>query len=471
MKRTSPANHIRLLYALACCSLLMRAPFASAFELQVVGSDELEPALVRVNIVIETRGAKDTVEINGKVIPNYSPAIIQEFPSMGVVLDPQNFVMTFLGYRWVDIDNQEARVEITTSEGQKLKGKLVGIDQHNGVAVVKLLDGKLKKTPVCVQCEIKDGAIVMAPVFRDTEKSEYQESRILSASTGRRSLDPDAWILKANRPFPDIGLPILSEDLSVLGFIASLDPMGMQTVVYPVGQLLASAEKILKANGDVRIGWLGIFLDTSHPSADSGVSIKQIVRGSPAQKAGLAAGDLLLKYDGHQIIDEVQFVQLVQDTAIGSKVKLDLVRQGRPVVNTVVIGSRKTVPNRSKLSFNLTGAFDPAAKGIIPELTPPNPRLLMGLGTEMLSPPLAEALQLPQQTGLLVLEVAPKLAADQAGVLAGDVIISIDGQPIIDAPSFASFLLTHNWGAQSVLKVLRKGVERTIIVQLPTQDQ
>jgi serine protease Do len=472
MHYTPRANWIHFICTLACCSLLMSAPFAAGHDFQDSPGDDSVPSLVRVSIIIEVHGARDTVEINGKVIPNYSPVIIQEFPSTGVVLDQQNYIMTFLGYRWVDIDNHQARIAVTTNEGQKLSGKLVGIDQHNGVAVIKLLDGKLKKTPVCVQCEIKDGAIVLVPVIKDTERSEYQEARILSASMGRRSLDPEAWILKVNRPFPDIGLPILSEDQNVLGFIASLDPMGMQTVVYPIAQLLESAEKILKANGDIRrIGWLGVSLDSSRPSVSPGVSIKRIEQGSPAQKAGLAAGDLLLRFDGRQIKDEVQFVQLVQDTAIGSKVKLDFVRQGRLVSNTVVVGARRAAPNRGKLSFNLTGAFDPNAKGIIPELTPPNPRLLMGLGTEMLTPPLAEALQLPQQTGLLVLEVAASLPADQAGVLAGDIILSIDGQPIMDAPSFASFLLTHPWGAQSVLKVLRKGVERTIVVQLPGQGR
>jgi serine protease Do len=214
-----------------------------------------------------------------------------------------------------------------------------------------------------------------------------------------------------------------------------------------------------------------VYLDSSRPSVGPGVSIKRIEEGSPAHKIGLTAGDLLLKFDGRQIRDDLQFVQLVQDTAIGSKVKLDLVRQGRPVSMTAVIGARKSAPNRSRFSFNLTGAFDPNAQGFIPELTPPNPRLLMGLSTEMLTPPLAEALQLPQQTGLLVLEVAPNLAAEHAGVLAGDIILSIDGQPIMDAPTFASFLLTHNWNTQSILKVLRKGIERTIVVQLPIQGR
>jgi len=118
------------------------------------------------------------------------------------------------------------------------------------------------------------------------------------------------------------------------------------------------------------------------------------------------------------------------------------------------------------LSFNLTGSFDLEGRGLIPELSPPNPRLLMGLSTEMLTPLLAEALQMPGRTGLLVLGVAPDMPAERAGVHVGDIIVSIDGQPITEPSGFASFLQTHAWGTQSVLNVLRKGTEVTILVQL-----
>jgi S1-C subfamily serine protease len=62
--------------------------------------------------------------------------------------------------------------------------------------------------------------------------------------------------------------------------------------------------------------------------------------------------------------------------------------------------------------------------------------------------------------------VAPKLPADLAGVMIGDIIVSIDGQPILDPLGFTSFFLTHAWGSQSILKVIRKGTEHTLIVQL-----
>jgi S1-C subfamily serine protease len=136
-----------------------------------------------------------------------------------------------------------------------------------------------------------------------------------------------------------------------------------------------------------------------------------------------------------------------------------------------LIEARKPQESGGGLSFDLTGALDPAAKEIVPELTPRNPRLLMGLSTEMLNPQLADALHLPGQTGLLVINTAREMPAERAGVLAGDVIISIDGQPITDASSFASFLMTHAWGGESILKVLRNGVEHTLVVQIPDQER
>ena len=116
--------------------------------------------LVRVTIFksfTDTRGAGQTVELNGRTIPNYHPTIIQVFPSLGVVIDDKNDVVTFLGYGWVDLYGGNLRVEIVPgSEGPKLRGKLIGIDQSTGVAVVRPLEGKLRKSALCVGCEIRD---------------------------------------------------------------------------------------------------------------------------------------------------------------------------------------------------------------------------------------------------------------------------------------------------------------------------
>ena len=316
----------------------MGAPFTTGFGFEETANDESVPTLVRVNIIVETRGAKDTVQINGKLIANYSPIIIRDFPSIGIVLDHQNHILTYLGYRWVDIHDGNARIVVTAAKGQKWGGKLVGIDQSNGVAVIQLLEGKLQKTPVCIQCEIKDGVMVMAPMMENPDKSEYREAQVLSVGTGPGSLDPGAWVMKTNRPFPEIGLPILTKDRRVIGFVAGMDPMDMQTVVYPISQLLSSADKILKQGGDIRSGWLGVFLNTSDSSKGRGVTVLRVEQNSPAQKAGLISGDIVLKIDGNEVKDALRFIQLVQNAPIGSEVKLDVIRQGRPVNNIDRLG-------------------------------------------------------------------------------------------------------------------------------------
>jgi hypothetical protein len=450
---------ILTLYALVLAPAIADGP-------QKVQRQSVEPALVRVNITTKTRGAKDMVEINGKLLP--APIIIQALSTTGIVLDHWGHVMTFLGYRWIDIQNQDPRIEVFDGAGQKWKGRLVGIDQSNGVAVIQLLGGRPKKTPVCIQCDVRDGTTVMAPVLEGQAQSRYRETRILSVGADWGIPEQGGWAVALSPPSLDIGQPILTKDHRVLGFVASQDPRGIRTVVYRISQLLASAEKILKRGGNIPAGWLGVFLGDSRATQDPGITIQSVEPDSPAQRAGLVAGDLLLRYNGQEIWDVRQFIRLVQVTPIGSKANLEIVRQGTPMTMDALVEKWRPQQDQGRLSFSLPGALVPSI-GMAPE--PRSPSLLFGLDTIVLTPSLADALQLHGQTGLLVIDVAKQMPADRAGVLVGDVIEAIDGQPVIDAPSFASYLQTHTWGAQPVFKILRKGVERMIPVQIPDRDK
>ena len=123
--------------------LLVTAPSAPGYSLwddQEAGPD---PVLVFVSIKCEIRGIRDAFEINGRLVPDYSPTIVQQLSSTGIAID-HDHVMTCLGYyRWIDIESCNPQIEVTTNEGQKWEGSLIGVDQRNGVAVVRLLSGKL----------------------------------------------------------------------------------------------------------------------------------------------------------------------------------------------------------------------------------------------------------------------------------------------------------------------------------------
>jgi serine protease Do len=463
-------RYLCVVQILIYCLLLAGAPVAAAaqFPFFEAGSQKAQNqaplhSLVRVNIVNKFRGPKDTVEINGKRFTDYSPVIIQSLSATGVVLDPKGNVLTFLGYRWLDIQDSDPDIEVSGA-GQKWKGKLVGIDQRNGVAVIRLAGGKLRKTPTCTECEVKDGAIVMAPVSPGL--SRLRRAQVVSIGMRPASPEPRGWIITLDSPFADVGQPILTADHRVLGFIASQDPMGRSNTVYPISQLLASAEKILKRGGDVFAGWLGLYVVDSNPVIGPGVLVQRVEPDSPAQRAGFSPGDFLLKFNGEQLADCYHYIQLVEESEIGSKAKIDIVRRGNPLTVNAQIEARKIQRNGGRLSANLPDAFAVPLAGIIPAPAPRNQRLLIGVDTILIDPQLAEALEIPAQNGLLVLDVQRKSPADLAGVLVGDVIVSIDGQLITDGLEFVAFLQSHNWSAQAILQINRKGTDLAIPVQI-----
>jgi serine protease Do len=435
-------------------------PSAVILEFQAVSTPLENPALVLVNISTRTRGAKNTIEINGKLIKDYSPILIHNFPSAGIVLDRRGYIMVFLGYQWIYIQDRESRVEIVADDGHKLKGQLVGIDQRNGVAVVRYFEDKLKATPICSGCEVKDGAIVMAPILASPKLSQLHQAQVVSVGASQTTPEQEKWTLTVNRPFPDIGLPILGLDYRVLGFISSQDLTGAQAIVYPIAQLLSSADKIIRKGGDIQAGWLGVNIKDSSGADGSGVRIEDVGSDSPAQKSGFLPMDFITGYNGQKVEDARQFVQLVESTPIGSKVKLEILRRGNPMTISAIIQARKPQQIQGKLAFNLPSPPIPQAS-----------RPIVGLDTEMLDPSVAAERQISKKGGLLVVGVEDQTPAKLAGILVGDIIVSIDGKPITDSLSFSSYLETLNWGARMGMKVLRKGAERTIEIQLPPQPK
>jgi len=469
---TRPLHLARILI---CSVLLAATPFSTAHDFpffhlnfgfqKKADSRKPDPGLVRVSIVSRITGGRE-IEINGRLITDFSPIITQSFSLAGIVLDKEN-VMTFLGYRWLDIHNNDLSIEVS-KEGQKWKGTLVGIDQRNGIAVIKLAGANLRKTRICDDCELKDGATVMAPA--SPEASRLLQAQVVSIGADSGNLvgvqaTPDSreLVMTVDRPFPDIGLPVLTSDHRVLGFIASQDPLGLSYVVHPISQLLSSAEKILKNKGDLFAGWLGLYLDPI-AGMGRGVFVQDVEPDSPAHTAGLSHGDLLLKFNGQQVKDSGQFIELVEGSPVGSKASIEIVRQGSPITLHAQIAARKSAANRGRMSFNLPGAFGFPFSRVAPEPLPRNQRLLIGVNTILLDPPLAQVLQIPVQSGVLVTDVVKDSPAARSGILVGDVIVSIDGQAITDALAFISFLQTHQWNERVLLQVNRKGIELSIPV-------
>jgi serine protease Do len=430
-----------------------------------------EDTLVRVNITTETRGKGERVVINGREFSDYRPRIIQIFPATGIVIDDSGHVLTFLGYRWVDIQASNRRIEVVTNQGQKLPGQLVGIDQSVGVAVVKPQGGKLKKTPFCRGCEVRDGLTVVTRVL-GSGGSEFQRAQISSVGTSSEGQDLQ-WEVTIDRHIPGIGEPLLDTAHRVLGFIASQKPsgqdlMGSHTIVYPMSQLLTSAEKILQAGTDIRTGWLGVFVDVPSTKDGAGVAVRNVLEDSPAQRAGLSAGDLLLRWNQIPLQHVRQFIRMVQETPAGTRVDLDIMRQGERQTLTATVGLRKPEDTLGKFVVSVPELADvPGQVESSPSRSQSSQAARqIGLEVVLLNPQLADYMKIAAQSGLLVSRVEPNTAAEKSGLQAGDVILSIDGRRILDPQTFSAYIQSRASGDTLSLRFLRKGVERSAVIPL-----
>lgn len=431
--------------------------------------------LVQVNITTETiRDPMPVVEFDGKIIQNYRPRIVKLFPSTGIVLDDKGHVLTFLGYTWVDIYQRKPRVEVVDAQGQRHAANLIGIDQSVRVAVILCQGAALKKTLLCEHCEFKDGDTIIVPLLQDPSASQFETARILSVSNGADPSGASGWSLRIDRPLSVVGAPLLNPRGEVIGLIAdqpdvevSAAQHGTVTVlpnILPVPQMLNAANKIIKTGGDIQTGWLGVQVN---PEAhlDSGVMITQVESDSPAHKAGLLPGDIMMRWNGAAIQDPLKLIQVVENTPLGSRAAIVVLRQGRAMEFSAVIEARKPQDTHDKLVFAFPEAMPfPGAQAADPDALM---QAALGIASLALTPQLAGALQLPVQTGLLVGSVNPQTAFAVAGIEAGDVILMVDGVQVQNPQNFYDHIKSRGWGSRLILRLLHKGKIESSTVQLP----
>jgi serine protease Do len=466
MARIVPFRPIRLIPLLSLSAFLVSAVWTADSGRAQSPDNELEKGLVRVNATTESLATGDALEINRRLLDDYNPKIIVTVPTTGLVLDRSNYVMAFLGYSRHYIPGPDMKYEIVTSDGTRYQGDLVGVDRGNGAAVFRLPVQMPAKPLLCTDCGISAGTVVIVPAKDPSGAWRYKEVRILSSRPNDVPYEEGTWILRMDWPLLGDQQPIFSRDRRVIGFLVSKDMSSVEKVMFPVSDLLVSAEKIIKAQRDIRAGWLGVYSEDYVSDSVSGVRIESITVGSPAEKAGLAASDVVFKYNGRNLGDVRQFIHLVQETPLESDVELNVLRHGEPITLKARIQARKPMDLLASAPPGLMNSFNPNIAGVFSGSAAGTHKFQIGLDTVDLNPSLASAWQIHRETGLLVLNISKQTPADIAGIKKGDVIVSVNGQPVTDAAKFAAYLKSLNSGSKVSFNVYRNGLVKTINVKL-----
>lgn len=197
-----------------------------------------------------------------------------------------------------------------------------------------------------------------------------------------------------------------------------------------------------------------------------GVEVTSVTEDSPAAKAGIKIGDVILEYNGQHVDGGEQFVRLVRETLAGHKAELLIWRNHSKQSITAMIGSRQ----ERAFAFDMPVPPFPPAPPMIPD-TPHDMfswrSNLLGVDTEGLTSQLAEFFGVKE--GVLVRSVNKGAAAEAAGLKAGDVITKIDGQPI-SSPRNISALLWKS-GKNVTMTVVRNHKEITLNVKISQRLQ
>lgn len=415
----------------------------------VAARDRVLPALVNVQPVSEVfAGGRKT---KGTSIGS------------GVVIDGEGHVIT--NYH---VAGNAEKVLCTLSNQERVSGKLVGGDPLTDVAVVKLDPkelrdkGFVKPAVLGNSDELQMGDFVLAlgsPMALSRSMTwgiVSNPRRYLSDSfrlpTGERTGSFNTWI-QTDAPINpgNSGGPLVNLKGEIVGINARIvgfaDGLGFAIPINVVKDVTAR----LVSTGKIARSWIGVEFQPLEDVARAqrkGVVISSVAEDSPARRAGIREGDLLLEYDGQPVSarfdEEVPSVaRLVADTPVGKTVKVSVLR------NDIALTLSLTTQELGKL---LGGDMECKEWGLT----------VRGITDQMMRDH-----QLADKLGVLVTGVQQGTDAAQTGLQAGDVIRVLDNREAPDLRTFESIYgeLVTAKKPKVLLKVFRREAVKYFVIK------
>ena len=198
----------------------------------------------------------------------------------------------------------------------------------------------------------------------------------------------------------------------------------------------------------------GLDIDVKH-----GVLITGVEKGSPADEAGIEDGDVIVEFNGSRITGTDQLRELVADTEAGEKVIVKVLRDGETKTIALTVGEWSDDFTWQILGDLHSDSKDWHGLGRSVRAFMFKPRL--GVQATELNKDLAPYFKTKTGKGVLVLEVNEESVAEEAGILAGDVILSVGGEEVTSVDELRGLMEDYEEGDEFDIGVIRKGKKKT----------
>lgn len=381
----------------------------------------------------------------------------------GFIIDKKGYILT---NNHVVAGNPELTVKI--SDSREFPAEIVGTDPKSDVAVIKLKglkedlpDEEVADLGNSDEIEVGDYAIAIGNPF-GLERTVTQG---IISYKGRNGLDiqgggpmyQDFIQTDASINFGNSGGPLVNLRGEVIGINTAINSAGQGIgFAIPINMAGKIADQLI-SNGKVVRGYLGVLPQEVTPDLAEGFGLKnvkgvliaRVEEGTPAGKAGLLEGDIIIKFNGLDVPTVAKFRQIVADSKVGDKVKMDVIREKKQRTLSVVIGEMP-----GEVVAKAKEEADPRVwLGI---------RKLLSVDSEQ-----AKGSGINEKEGVVIAEIEPDSPADEAGIQRGDVIKKINGRTIKNLSDYSSILNSELKGNKAVVFLLKRGQNTLFIAVKP----
>lgn len=356
----------------------------------------------------------------------------------GFIVDGKGFIVTNNHV----VENTD-QIKVILKDGKEYDAKIIGRDKNTDLALIKIEpEENLPALKLGDSEKLKVGQWVVAignPFglgHTVTSGIVSAKGRVIGSGPYDDFIQTDTSINPGNS-----GGPLLDLNGNVVGINTAIIQNG-QGIGFAIPSNLAKGIiEQLKASGNVTRGWVGVSIQEISKELseyykledNEGVLVVEAFEGDPAEKAGIKANDIIIEIDGEKVESNRGLTSLIASKAVGSKIKVKILRDGKKKTFTVKIAKR-------------SDGQMVATSGIDDEL---------GIQITELTPEVSKKYNI-NRTGVIITEVKDESKAHQAGLATGDVITEINHQRVTSKKDYLKAINKVDKGEYIVMVVIRK---------------
>jgi serine protease Do len=358
-------------------------------------------------------------------------------------------------------------ITVTLTDRKEYKARLVGRDQSSDIAVLKIDATNLPfvRFGDSARARVGDWVVAIGSPFGIGSTVTAGIVSALQRATGQggaydRFIQTDASINQGNS-----GGPLFDMNGNVIGINSQIfTPTGGNVGIgfaIPADQAKPIVDT-LRGGARVRRGYLGITLQPMSPEIyeslglpkDRGELVQGVQPGEGAARAGIQQGDVILKVNNRDVTPDQTLSFIVANLPIGSRIPIELIRNGQRQTVTATLGERPTEERLAALSGDTDNAV-PQDDQTTRQAT----RDTLGFAVTPITPEIARALALPAPVrGVVITAIDQGSDAGQKGLQRGDIVTAVNQRPVATAADVATAVAAAKAaGRTSVLLSVQRG--------------